>query len=136
VLGSGIDVVYPRSNRSLSVEIQQQGALVSEFPLGTPPRRENFPQRNGIIAALSLGTLVVEAARRSGSLITARQAISYGREVFAIPGSTYSPLSRGCHELIRQGAKLTETAHDILSELNFSGFFGNQSAAATGHEIA
>jgi DNA processing protein len=134
VLGSGADVVYPRSNRSLSIEIRQQGALVSGFPLGTPPRRENFPQRNAIIAALSLGTLVVEAARRSGSLITARQALNCGREVFAIPGSIYSPLSRGCHELIRQGAKLTETAHDILSELNFSAFFSGQTAASGGHE--
>jgi DNA processing protein len=134
VLGSGVDVVYPRSNRSLSVEIQQHGALVSGFPLGTPPRRENFPQRNGLIAALSLGTLVVEAARRSGSLITARQAVSYGREVFAIPGSIYSPLSRGCHELIRQGAKLTETAHDILSELNFSAFYAGQTTAPGGQE--
>jgi len=136
VLGSGIDVVYPRSNRSLSLEIRQEGALISEFPLGTPPRRENFPQRNGIIAGLSLGTLVVEAARRSGSLITARQAVSYGREVFAIPGSIHSPLSRGCHELIRQGAKLTETAHDILSELNFSAFFEGRSHAATGRNLA
>jgi DNA processing protein len=134
VLGSGVDVIYPRSNRALSLEIQQQGALISEFPLGTPPRRENFPQRNSIIAALSLGTLVVEAARRSGSLITARLAASCGREVFAIPGSIYSPLSRGCHELIRQGAKLTETAHDILSELNFSTFFANQSLAARGRD--
>jgi DNA processing protein len=136
VLGSGIDVIYPRSNRSLSVEIQQRGALVSGFPLGTPPRRDNFPRRNGIIAALSLGTLVVEAARRSGSLITARAAASHGREVFAIPGSIYSPLSRGCHELIRQGAKLTETAHDILSELNFSAFFAGQSLAAAGRDMA
>jgi DNA processing protein len=135
VLGSGADIVYPHSNRSLSVEIQQQGGLVSGFPLGTPPRRENFPQRNGIIAALSLGTLVVEAARRSGSLITARQAASCGREVFAVPGSIYSPLSRGCHELIRQGAKLTETAHDILSELNFSAFFAAQPAASEGREM-
>jgi DNA processing protein len=134
VLGSGIDVIYPRSNRSLSLEIQQQGALISGFPLGTPPRREHFPRRNGIIAGLSLGTLVVEAARRSGSLITARQAASYGREVFAVPGSIQSPLSRGCHELIRQGAKLTETAHDILSELNFSAFFEGRSLAVTGHE--
>jgi DNA processing protein len=134
VLGSGADIVYPRSNRSLSMEIQQQGALVSGFPLGTPPRRENFPQRNGIIAALSLGTLVVEAASRSGSLITARQAASCGREVFAIPGSIYSPLSRGCHELIRQGAKLTETALDVLSELNFSAFFAGGPAASEGRE--
>jgi DNA processing protein len=136
VLGSGIDVIYPRSNNQLSLEIRQQGALISGFPLGTAPRRENFPQRNGIIAALSLGTLVVEAARSSGSLITARLAASCGREVFAIPGSIRSPLSRGCHELIRQGAKLTETAHDILSELNFSAFFANQSLAASGHEPA
>jgi DNA processing protein len=123
VLGSGVDVVYPRSGIPLAREIQHQGALVSGFPLGAPPRREHFPQRNGIIAALSLGTLVVEAARRSGSLITARLAATCGREIFAIPGSIHSPLSRGCHELIRQGAHLTETAHDILSELNFSAFF-------------
>ena len=106
--------------------------LISGFPLGTPPRRENFPQRNVLIAALSLGTLVVEAARRSGSLITARLAAALGREVFAIPGSIQSPLSRGCHELIRQGAKLTETAHDILSELNFSTFFPTASGAGSG----
>jgi DNA processing protein len=129
VLGSGVDVIYPRSNLPLAVEIQQQGALISGFPLGTPPRREHFPQRNGLIAGLSLGTLVVEAARRSGSLITARLAADQGREVFAIPGSIHSPLSRGCHELIRQGAKLTETAHDILSELNFSAFFAMAAGA-------
>jgi DNA processing protein len=131
VLGSGVDVIYPASNRPLSMEIRQQGALLSGFPLGSPPRREHFPQRNGIMAALSLGTLVVEATRKSGSLITARLAGDLGRELFAIPGSIYSPLSRGCHELIRQGAKLTETAHDILSELNFSAFFAGRSRAAT-----
>jgi DNA processing protein len=124
VLGSGADVVYPRCNLALSREIQHRGALLSGFPLGTPPRAENFPQRNSLIAGLSLGVLVVEAARRSGSLITARLAGDLGRELFAIPGSIHSPLSRGCHELIRQGAKLTETAHDILSELDFSAFFG------------
>jgi DNA processing protein len=123
VLGNGIDGVYPHSNRRLSEEIRFRGALLSEFPLGTPPRRENFPQRNRIIAALSLGTLVVEAARRSGSLITARLAGDQNRELFAVPGSIHNPLSRGCHELIRQGAKLTETVADILSELNFSAFF-------------
>jgi DNA processing protein len=129
VLGSGVDVVYPPSNRPMAAEIQRQGALISGFPLGSPPRREHFPQRNAIIAGMSLGTLVVEAARRSGSLITARLALDLGREVFAIPGSIHSPLSRGCHELIRQGAKLTETAYDILSELNFSAFFADTARA-------
>jgi DNA processing protein len=120
VLGTGVDMVYPRSNLGLAKEIALGGALVSEFALGTPGRPANFPQRNRIIAALALGTLVVEAARHSGSLITARLAGEYGREVFAIPGSIHNPLKRGCHELLRQGAKLTENADDILSELNFS----------------
>jgi DNA processing protein len=132
VLGSGIDVIYPKNNRTLSEQIQFQGALISEFPLGWPPRRENFPQRNRLIAALSLGTLVVEAARRSGSLITARLAGDHNRELFAVPGSIRNPLSRGCHELIRQGAKLTESAADILSELNFSAFFDRARAASGG----
>jgi DNA processing protein len=123
VLGTGLDIVYPRCNRALYEDIERQGALISEFPLGTPPKRGNFPRRNRIIAGLSLGTLVVEAARRSGSLITARLANNYGREVLAIPGSIHSPLSRGCHELIKAGAKLVETADDILRELNFSAFF-------------
>ena len=125
VLGSGIDVIYPRCNAPLCAEIERDGALISEFPPRTPPLRGNFPQRNRVIAALSLGTLVVEAARRSGSLITARFANQFGRDVFAIPGSIHNPLSRGCHELIKSGAKLTETADDILSELNFSAFFAN-----------
>jgi DNA processing protein len=136
VLGSGADVIYPRSNAPLAEEIRYQGAVISGFPLGTPPRRENFPQRNQIIAGLSLGTLVVEAARRSGSLITARWAVELGRALFAVPGSIHSPLSGGCHELIRQGAKLTETAHDILSELDFSAFFAERTAAAAGHRTA
>ena len=130
VLGTGIDLVYPHGNERLCEEIKLQGALISEFPLGTPPRRGNFPRRNRVIAALALGTLVVEAARRSGSLITARLANSYGRDVFAVPGSIYNPLSRGCHELIKSGAKLVEIADDILSELNFSTFFANDLAAA------
>jgi DNA processing protein len=132
VLGSGVDVIYPRSNRTLSEEIRRQGALISEFPLGTPPRRQNFPWRNRIIATLSLGTLVVEAARRSGSLITARLAADHDRELFAVPGSIRNPLSRGCHELIRHGAKLTETAADILSELNFSRVFERRPDARGG----
>jgi DNA processing protein len=133
VLGNGIDVMYPRGNRNLSEIIERHGALISEFPLGTAPRRAHFPRRNRIIAGMTLGTLVVEAANRSGSKITARAANDCGREVFAIPGSIHNPLSRGCHELIKQGAKLTETPDDILSELNFSAFFANDSrAAATG----
>ena len=132
VLGSGLAVIYPTINRPLSVEIARHGALVSAFPLEAPPRREHFPQRNGIIAALCLGTLVVEAARASGSLITARLARGLGRKLFAVPGSILSPMSRGCHQLIRQGAKLTETAHDILSEIDFSAFFAAQARAASG----
>ena len=116
-LGHGIDRVYPAGNRELAHEIAREGALVSEFPLGTHPHRSLFPQRNRLISGMSLGTLVVEAARQSGSLITARLAAEQGREVFAIPGSIHNPLSRGCHALIRQGAKLVETADDIVAEL-------------------
>jgi DNA processing protein len=132
ILGTGIDIVYPRCHGQLSGEIERQGAIITEFPWGTPPRRGNFPQRNRIIAALSLGTLVVEATRRSGSLITARLANLYGRDVFAVPGSIHNPLSRGCHELIKGGAKLAESADDILSELNFSAFFANGFPPAEG----
>lgn len=117
VLGCGLDTIYPPSNTALAERIAAEGALVSEFPPGTPPRPPNFPQRNRIIAGSSLGTLVVEAARRSGSLITARLAADYGREVFAIPGSIHNPLAKGCHELIRQGAKIVDDVADILVEL-------------------
>jgi DNA processing protein len=116
-LGTGIDRVYPAANRDLAHAIAGEGALVSEYPLGAPPERWHFPERNRLISGLSLGTLVVEAARRSGSLITARLAAEQGREVFALPGSIHNALARGCHELIRQGAKLAETADDILNEL-------------------
>jgi DNA processing protein len=136
VLGSGVDVVYPSGNASLAAEIRRCGALISAFPLGTAPRREHFPQRNWLIAAFGLGTLVIEAARRSGSLITARLAADLGRRVFAVPGSIRSPLSRGCHQLIRQGATLAESAHDILTELNFSAFFAQRSASGGGRGAA
>ena len=116
-LGHGIDKIYPAENRDLAQRIARSGALCSEYPLGSPPRREHFPQRNRLISGLSLGTLVVEAARRSGSLITARLASEQGREVFAVPGSIHNPLSRGCHQLIKQGVKLVEIGDDIVSEL-------------------
>jgi DNA processing protein len=117
VIGTGADRVYPRRHRDLAHRIADTGLIISEFPLGTPPLAQNFPQRNRIIAGLSVGTLVVEAALESGSLITAAQAVEAGREVFAIPGSIHSPQSRGCHALIKQGAKLVETAQDVLDEL-------------------
>jgi DNA processing protein len=119
VFATGLDRVYPAEHVALARRIRAAGALVSEFPPRTPPLRRHFPCRNRIIAALSLGTLVVEAARYSGSLITARHALDYGREVFAIPGSIHSPLSRGCHQLIKSGAKLVEEAADVLTELQF-----------------
>ncbi len=117
VLGTGIDRVYPARHRALAHRIAAEGLLVSELPLGTPPVAANFPQRNRLIAGLARGTLVVEAAVQSGSLITARLAAEAGRDVFAIPGSIHSPQSRGCHALIKQGAKLIETADDVLGEL-------------------
>ncbi len=117
VLGTGPDLVYPRRHEALAARIAATGALVSEFPPGTPGKPEHFPRRNRIIAGLSLGTLVVEASLQSGSLITARLANETGREVFAIPGSIHNPLARGCHRLIRDGAKLVETAQEVLEEL-------------------
>ena len=117
VLGTGLDRVYPACNRDLAHELAEKGLLVSEFPPGTPPLRHNFPRRNRLIAALSLGTLVVEAALKSGSLITARLSAELGRDVFAIPGSIHNPLARGCHALIRDGAKLVESGDHIAEEL-------------------
>jgi len=118
VVGTGVDRVYPRQHKQLAHQLAQQGLVISEFPLGTPPISSNFPKRNRIISGLSRGTLVVEAALASGSLITARTASEQGREVFAIPGSIHSPQARGCHALIRQGAKLVEQAQDILEEFS------------------
>jgi DNA processing protein len=117
VVGTGLDRVYPKRHLDLAHRIAQSGLILSEFPVGTPPLPENFPRRNRLIAALTQGTLVVEAALQSGSLITARQALELGKDVFAIPGSIHSPQSKGCHYLIKQGAKLVETAQDVWEEL-------------------
>ncbi|HVP09194.1 MAG TPA: DNA-processing protein DprA [Burkholderiales bacterium] len=117
VLGTGVDNVYPKANAALAEEIATRGLLVSEFPLGTQALAHHFPRRNRLISGLAQGCLVVEAALGSGSLITARSAAEQGREVFALPGSIHSPLSKGCHALIKQGAKLAESAEDVLSEL-------------------
>ncbi|BCB25120.1 DNA processing protein DprA [Sulfurimicrobium lacus] len=125
VVGTGLDIVYPARHRDLAHELAQNGALVSEFPIGTPSKSQNFPRRNRIISGISQGCLVIEAALQSGSLITARLAAEQGRDVFAIPGSIHSPLAKGCHFLIKQGAKLVENAQDILDE------FGYPAAAST-----
>ncbi len=117
VVGTGLDRVYPARNRELAHRLAAQGAIVSEFSLGTPPKTGHFPRRNRLISGLALGVLVVEAALESGSLITARMAAEQGREVFALPGSIHSALAKGCHRLIKQGAKLVESASDILEEL-------------------
>ncbi len=117
VVGTGLDRAYPRQHHALAQAITQHGWLLSEYPLGTPPLAHHFPRRNRLIAALGLGTLVVEAALQSGSLITAHLALELGREVMAIPGSIHAPQSRGCHALIKEGAKLVETAQDVLEEL-------------------
>jgi DNA processing protein len=117
IVGTGLDRVYPKRHLALARRIARDGLIVSEYALGMPPLGPNFPRRNRLIAGLARGTLVVEAALQSGSLITARMAVEAGREVFAIPGSIHSPQSRGCHALIRQGAKLVETAAHVLEEL-------------------
>ena len=117
VMGCGLDQVYPASHRELMEKVAAQGAVISEFPVGEPPRPHNFPRRNRVISGLSAGVLVVEAAVRSGSLITARCAMEQGREVLAMPGSIHNPMARGCHALIRQGAKLVETVDDVLEEI-------------------
>ena len=117
VVGTGIDLVYPASNRRLTEQLREEALVLSELPLGTPAIAHNFPRRNRLIAGLARGVLVVEAALRSGSLITARLAAEQGREVFAIPGSIHSPVARGCHRLIKEGAKLVESVQDILEEL-------------------
>lgn len=119
VIGTGIDRVYPRQHRDLAHRIARHGLIVSEYPLGTPPLAANFPKRNRLVSGLTKGTLVVEAALQSGSLITARLASEQGKEVFAIPGSIHGPQARGCHALIKQGAKLVESAQDVLEELHW-----------------
>jgi len=134
-IGTGPDRVYPASHRELAHVIARAGAIVSEFVPGTPPLRHNFPRRNGLISALARGVLVVEATLASGSLITARLAGEQGREVFAIPGSIHSPFSKGCHRLIRDGAKLVETAQDVVDELGIEGL-RTVPAAATSEALA
>jgi DNA processing protein len=127
VTGTGLDRIYPSNNRQMAYDIREKGLLVTEFPLGTSPRSDNFPRRNRIISGLCVATLVVEAARRSGSLITAHQAVEQGREVFAIPGSIHNPQARGCHQLIREGAKLVDQVSDIIEELgSLLGFIAQQ----------
>jgi DNA processing protein len=131
VIGTGADLVYPARHRELAHEIARHGAIVSEWPLGTPAKAAHFPQRNRLIAGMSRGVLVVEAAERSGSLITARLANEMGRDVFAIPGSIHAPLARGCHRLIKDGAKLTETPQDVLEELTPMAAAPSQATRAT-----
>jgi len=139
VLGCGLDTTYPRENAALAREIAASGALVSDLATGTPPLKHHFPRRNRIISGLAVGTLVVEAALQSGSLITARLAGEQGREAFAIPGSIHNPMARGCHRLIRQGAKLVETADDIFAELGalLAGLrFGARTEAPDAKEVS
>ena len=136
IVGTGLDKVYPAANRQLAHLLAQEGALISEFSLGTPPLASNFPRRNRIISGLSLGCLVVEASLQSGSLITARMALEQGRDIFAIPGSIHAPQTKGCHHLIKQGAKLVECAQDILEELgHFSTNTALQSSVLKEHPL-
>jgi len=130
VIGTGTDLVYPAAHHTLAHEIAREGAMLSEWPLGTPARSANFPQRNRLIAGMSGGVLIVEAAMRSGSLITARLANEMGRDVFAIPGSIHAPFSQGCHRLLKQGAKLVETPEDVLEEFGFSPATARAASAA------
>jgi DNA processing protein len=135
VIGTGIDRIYPSRNKNLAYEIAEKGLIVSEFPLGTAPANSNFPKRNRIISGLSLAILVVEATRKSGSLITARLGTEQGREVFAIPGSIHNPQSKGCHHLIRQGAKLVDQASDIIDDIgSLLGFIAEQTEIHTGSQ--
>lgn len=120
VIGTGADIIYPTRNRGLAQRIASEGCIVSEYVLGTPAMAANFPRRNRIISSLARGVLVIEAAAQSGSLITARVAAEQGRDVFAILGSLHSPLAKGCHHLIKQGAKLVESAHDVFKELGYA----------------
>lgn len=131
VVGTGLDIVYPARNRELAHQLAKEGALISEFPLGMPALGRNFPRRNRIISGMSFGCLVVEATLHSGSLITAKQALEQGREVMAIPGSIHSPLSKGCHALIKQGAKLIENIQDILDEFNCQTVLPHENTSVT-----
>ena len=131
IIGTGADQIYPLRNKELAMSMLKKGAIITEFPLATPAIAANFPRRNRLISGMAQGVLVVEATMESGSLITARMAAEQGREVFAIPGSIHSPFSRGCHKLIKQGAKLVETTQDILEELGLSSAFSGQLSLAS-----
>ncbi|EIF28960.1 DNA protecting protein DprA [Burkholderia sp. Ch1-1] len=135
VIGTGADLVYPSAHHALARQIAVQGAILSEWPLGTPARAANFPQRNRLIAGLVSGVVIVEAAMRSGSLITARLANEMGRDIFALPGSIHAPLSRGCHRIIKQGAKLVETPDEVLEELGFTRREAPRAASGPAHSI-